>query len=104
MTQLAFSIALPALAALAFDWIMMGRLAALAPSVLYRYIPTPWRYTALFFSVAWLLHAGEAKQPWYADSTVGIIATILYAAFSMTDVLMQRRRSPEDEAENRLDF
>src|SRR5256885_16011051 len=83
---------------LTFDWLLTGRLAALAPSVPYHYRPTPWRYAALFLATAWVVYIDEVSKPWFAGTAVGVVALISYGISAMIDVLAQRNR-PRDQQE-----
>ena len=95
---------LPLVAAVALDWLIMGRIAALAPSVAYRYRPTIWRYAALLISTLWFTHAGDVLKPWYASSAVGVTAIVLYVALVMVDVFSQRTDRTGENQEDRYDF
>lgn len=78
-----------------FDWILVGRLAALMPSVDYRYWPisTQRLVTLAFLSAA--IAVGVCfgyRAAW--PLLLSLIAFIIYAAAIMADLERQRERGP----------
>ena len=79
-----------------FDWLVAGRLAALAPSVDYHYWP-PSRLRLITLA---LLAAAVALDVYYefrAEWTllVSLLALIVYGAAIMADIQRQRERDPD---------
>ena len=93
--ELLWQIPLWLLGTAAFDWIVAGRLAALAPSVDYRY----WPVSNLRLITLALLSAAvgaDAYSGYRAEWAllVSLLALIIYGAAIMADLERQRERGP----------
>ncbi len=78
-----------------FDWIVAGRLAALVPSVDYRY----WPVSTLLLGTLAFLSAAIAAELYLGYRTqwpvlLSLLAFVVYGAAIMADLERQRERGP----------
>jgi hypothetical protein len=73
------------------DWLICGRLSALAPSVNYRYRPTVLRYLSLFIASGWIVYADEFGFPNETITEIGLVFLLVYAAFVTRDIFTQSK-------------
>jgi hypothetical protein len=90
--------------AVAADWLICGRLAALAPSVRYRYRPTVVRYVLLFLTSGWIVYGSRLRLGNDTTTIVGAGLLIPYFGKVMADVFAQKESAEEPPADDRYDF